>query len=67
MKILEGLLTINGVDIYKEYSAFLAEDNASSHTNYDALLEDSAFKPYTAVFSGGERRAIAGCFAGVAL
>lgn len=49
MKILEGLLTINGVDIYKEYSAFLAEDNASSHTNYDALLEDSAFKPYTAV------------------
>lgn len=49
MKILEGLLTINGVDIYKEYSAFLAEDSAGSHTNYDELLKVPAMKVYTAV------------------
>lgn len=49
MKILEGLLTINGVDIYKEYNAFLAEDSAASHTNYDELLKVPAMKAYTAV------------------
>lgn len=49
MKILEGLLTINGVDVYKEYNAFLAEDSAASHTNYDELLKVPAMKAYTAV------------------
>lgn len=49
MKILEGLLTINGVDIYKEYNAFLAEDSAASHSNYDELLKVPAMKVYTAV------------------
>lgn len=49
MKILEGLLTINGVDIYKEYGAFLAEDSAGSHTNYNELLKVPAMKAYTAV------------------
>lgn len=49
MKILEGLLTINGVDIYKEYSAFLAEDSASSRTNYEELLKVPATKTYTTV------------------
>lgn len=49
MKILEGLLTINGVDIYKEYNAFLAEDSAGSHTNYDELLKVPAMKTYTTV------------------
>lgn len=49
MKILEGLLTINGVDVYKEYNAFLAEDSAASHTNYDELLKVPAMKVYTAV------------------
>lgn len=49
MKILEGLLIINGVDIYKEYSAFLAEDSAGAHTNYDELLKVPAMKAYTVV------------------
>lgn len=49
MKILEGLLTINGVDIYKEYSAFLAEDSASGRTNYEELLKAPAMKTYTTV------------------
>lgn len=49
MKILEGLLSVNGVDIYKEYGAFLAEDSAGSHTNYDELLKVPAMKAYTTV------------------
>lgn len=49
MEILEGLLTINGVDIYKEYNAFLAEDSASAHTNYGELLKFPAMKAYTPV------------------
>ncbi len=49
MKILEGLLTINGVDIYKEYNAFLAEDSAGARTNYDELLKVPTMKAYTAV------------------
>lgn len=49
MKILEGLLTINGVDIYKEYNAFLAEDSAAGHSNYDELLKVPAMKAYTTV------------------
>lgn len=49
MKILEGLLTINGVDVYKEYNAFLAEDSASARTNYDELLKVPVMKAYTAV------------------
>ena len=44
MKILEGLLTVNGVDIYKEYNVFLAEDSAGSHANYDELLKIPAMK-----------------------
>ena len=49
MKILEGLLTINGIDPYKEYRVFLAEDKADSHTNYNELVKMPAAKPYTAV------------------
>lgn len=49
MKILEGLLTINGVDIYKEYNAFLAEDSATGRTNYNELLKVPAMKAYTVV------------------
>lgn len=58
MKILEGLLTINGVDIYKVYNAFLAETTAGSRTNYDELLKIPAMKAYTAVVfreENGER------------
>ena len=49
MKILEGLITINGIDIYKEYNVFLAEDNGASHTNYGELLKVPAMKAYTTV------------------
>ena len=49
MDILEGLITINGVDIYKEYNAFLAEDSRGSHTNYNELLKVPAMKVYTVV------------------
>lgn len=49
MKILEGLLTINGVDIYKEYNAFLAEDSATGRTNYNELLKVPSMKAYTVV------------------
>lgn len=49
MKILEGLLTINGVDIYKEYNAFLTEDSATGRTNYNELLKVPSMKAYTVV------------------
>lgn len=49
MKILESLLTINGIDIYKEYHAFLAEDKPGGHDNYNALLQMPAMKAYTSV------------------
>lgn len=49
MKILEGLLTINDVDIYKAYNVFLTEDSAGSNTNYSELLKVPAMKDYTAV------------------
>lgn len=38
MELLNGLLLINGVDIYQKYGAFLAEEAQDKHTNYDALL-----------------------------
>lgn len=37
--ILNGLLLINGTDIYEAFGAFLAEEAQDKHTNYDALLE----------------------------
>lgn len=37
-QLLTGLLLINGVDIYQEFGAFLAEEAQDKHTNYDALL-----------------------------
>ena len=49
MEILEGLLTINGKDPYREYKAVLAEDKESSHSNYDELLTAPAAKDYTSV------------------
>jgi hypothetical protein len=47
--ILEGLLMINGVDVYTQYGAFLSEENAADHTNYDALLKPADMKPHVAV------------------
>lgn len=44
MKILEGLLTINGSDPYLDFGAFLAEEEAGGHANYDALLKGPKLK-----------------------
>lgn len=49
MNILEGLLYINGGDVYKNYGAFLTEDKAGDNTNYAALLTPPKMKAYTAV------------------
>ena len=37
--ILEGLLTINGIDPYVEYGAFLSEEKQDGTENYSALIE----------------------------
>ena len=44
MKILEGLLTINGSDPYLDFGAFLAEEEAGGHANFDALLKGPKLK-----------------------
>lgn len=43
--ILEGLLTINGIDPWTQYGAFLAEEKAGDQKNYSALMKPSAVKP----------------------
>ena len=45
----EGLLFINTVDVFTEYSAILSEDKASDNSNYAALLKPADMKPYIAV------------------
>ena len=47
--VLQGLLFINGVDVYLQYGAFLSEDKASDNTNYSALMRPASMKPYIAV------------------
>jgi hypothetical protein len=49
MEILNGLLFINGIDVFAEYGLFLTEDSASSYSNYSELLKTPKMKPYTAV------------------
>lgn len=44
MDIREGLVTINGTDIWLEYGVFLAEENRGEHENYDALLKAPRLK-----------------------
>lgn len=39
MEELKGLLTINGVDTYERFGAFLAETAEDATANYDALME----------------------------
>ena len=46
---LKGLITINSIDIYSQYHAFLCESKDSEFTNYEALLKPSATKTNTAV------------------
>lgn len=49
MDVLEGLLYINGSDVYKTYGAFLSEDREGDNSNYSELLKPPSMKPYTAV------------------
>lgn len=49
MDVLDGLLYINGNDVYKTYGAFLSEDREGDNSNYSELLKPPAMKPYTAV------------------
>lgn len=49
MKVLEGLLLINGIDVYKQYGAFLTEKENGGHENIDALFTPSGLKEQTAV------------------
>ena len=48
MKVQDGLLLINGVDM-ASYGTFLCETTADGHTNYDALMKPSKTKQPTAV------------------
>lgn len=43
MKVQEGLLILNGVDM-AEYGVFLCETAANANTNYDALMKPSKTK-----------------------
>lgn len=49
MDILNGLLYINGDDVYDTYGAFLREDKAGEYKNYSALMKPAASKGHTAV------------------
>ena len=49
MEILEGLLYINDIDVYKEYGAFLAEKTKNGLVNFDALLSSAGTKEQIAV------------------
>lgn len=47
--ILTGLVLINGTDIWKEYGAFLAEEQRGGMDNLTAILTPSKLKSETAV------------------
>ena len=49
MDILEGLLLVNGVDIFKEYGAYLVEEKPGENRNYSSLLKPPPAKGHTAV------------------
>lgn len=49
MSILNGLLTINGTDIYEQFGAFLAERAQNEHKNYDSLLQVPSLKKHAEV------------------
>lgn len=48
-KILEGLVKVNGVDIWKEFHAFLREEKEGEEENLAALLTPGKMKQNTAV------------------
>ena len=49
MDILNGLLYINGLDVYETYGAYLAEEEEGEFENYSALLKIGRAKSRTAV------------------
>lgn len=57
---LSGLLYINNVDVWLDYSVFLAEESHNGTTNYNALLRPAKMKAHTSVSlreEAGERYA----------
>lgn len=49
MRVLEGLLLINGTDIYKEFGVFLCEKKQGEFSNYDELMKPATAKSQTEV------------------
>ncbi len=46
---LDGLLTINGIDIWNEFGAFLTEEKAGGRENLTAIMTPSKVKSHTGV------------------
>ncbi len=44
MEALEGLVTINGTDIWKEYGAFLTEEKRGGRENLTAIMTPAKVK-----------------------
>lgn len=49
METLEGLVTINGIDIWKEFGAFLTEEKKGGRENLNAILKASKVKTHVGV------------------
>lgn len=49
METLEGLVTINDIDIWKEYGAFLTEEKKGGRENLTALMAPSKAKSHVGV------------------
>lgn len=49
MEVLEGLVTINGTDIWKEYGAFLTEEKKGGRENLTAIMTPAKAKGHVGV------------------
>ena len=49
MEALEGLVTINGADIWKEYGAFLTEEKKGGRENLTTIMTPSKAKAHVGV------------------
>ena len=49
METLEGLVTINGIDIWKEYGAFLTEEKRGGRENLTAIMTPAKAKSHVGV------------------
>ncbi len=49
MEALEGLVTINGTDIWKEYGAFLTEEKKGGRENLTAIMAPAKAKSHVGV------------------